>query len=162
MPGSVHRPAPLAEALWDILRQSGEGGVSAKEAATRCSGSIVYARRALRLWEQSGYATYLPPETTGRADSGRYVMTHSAPAHPPILHTTGETNPRESSMSPAEFAAIRRRLGLSLAGLARAIGRTGHQPSLTRAMRRMERGESVISPNVASALRALLSPPQSR
>jgi hypothetical protein len=152
------QPAETAEALWVLLREKTEAqtGLSAAEAACDLQTGEGYARVRMRAWEKAGFAVYQPPKTTKRDDAGRFFMTQHAPKKSPVIRHTGEIEPREAAMSPAEFAVIRRKLGLSLAQIARALGRTGLQPTLTRAMRRFEKGETPIDFATAQKLRDLI------
>lgn len=156
MSGARTYRAPVSEALWRALCAAGEDGLSATDAAARCVVSVVFARKTMRAWSHAGLADYIPAATAARADSGRYVLRPGVPGLPPIVHTDGRVAPREGAMAPSEFAAIRRRLGLSLTEMARRLGRTGLPPTLSRAMRRYEQGRTPIDAALAERVRGLL------
>lgn len=155
------RPQPneRGAALWAALRAARSTGLTARQAEERGICSAPYGRRILRLWANAGYCSYRPPETQARDDSSHYVMLTGAPKLVPIVTLAGEVHDRAGAMSAREFAAIRRKLGLSLVQMALALGRTGMRPTLSRAMRRYEQGDSIIDEAMAERLRAVAQNP---
>jgi hypothetical protein len=149
--------APKAEKLWQALRRSGPRGLTALDAAERHGVSEPYARRALRVWTQAGYADR---HDAAPGDPGYFTMKEEAPERPPILSATNEVEPREGYMTPAEFAAVRRFKGLSLRDFGRALGHIGVPETLSREMRRYETGKRPISKDLADKVKALAATPQ--
>ncbi len=160
MPGFGDRGPPVAvnaERLWRALKTARENGLTATEAAGRNIASSAYARRTMQTWVRAGLATYTPAVTMARDDSGRFYITADAPTHPPVLRASGVVEPRAAAMTVEQFAAIRRTLGLSLGGLASALGWNGSQPSRSRAMKRFESGERPIDARLAAKVKALVA-----
>ena len=152
-----HRSHEGAAALWRVLGLA-RRPLTSGEATRAAQTSEVYGRRLLRQWTELGFLVKKPGLGEGRADGGpEYTLKPDAPPEPPIISASGEAYAREAAMSPAEFARARRRLGLSLVGLAEALGRTGGKPNMSRAMRRFEDGAKPIDVATAEKLRSLVA-----
>lgn len=59
---------------------------------------------------------------------------------------TGDTN---ATMTGAELHALRRRLGLSVVQMGRALGYASDDATVQRLLRRYERGDRLIPPRIA-------------
>jgi len=154
MTGVRLQPNERAAQLWGALRSRGKKGLSAKEAEKEGLASESYARKRMRLWADAGYLKYAEPEALG-LEPGRYVMTAKAPKAAPLVTTQGEVVDISPAMSAAEFAAIRRKSGLSLSAFGHALGRTGHRVNISKEMRAYETGKKPILKETEEKVREL-------
>ena len=137
-----------SQALWDTLR-SGYRSWTTADIAEETDSSLVYARKCLRVWALAGYLT-----ASRRGEGGNeveYTFTEGPALAPSILRdeTAVDCSP---GMTASELAALRRRLGMSLAQMAEAIG---WQKTSARSIQRMEKGSKSIRPDLAEKFRAL-------
>lgn len=142
-----------ASQLWATLRLRSDKGLSAKEAEIAGIASEPYARKTMRAWTQAGFLIYAAPENR-RLDAGRYAMTAAAPLAVPTT-SKGVAISLDPAMRADEFAAIRRKSGLSAEAFGRALGRTGHRVTVTNEMRKYETGKKHILQATADKVREL-------
>ncbi|SEI68839.1 hypothetical protein SAMN05518849_101562 [Sphingobium sp. AP50] len=138
--------------IWSAL--AAPDGVTSIDVAQAGLASESHARRLLHRWAEAGLIERTD-KSVGRSDAHLYRRTASSPQHSPGLTAEGEVFLRDPAMTAAEFAIIRRRTGHSLASLGRALGWTGKQPSISRAMRRFEDGDRMIDADLAARIRAV-------
>lgn len=148
----VRHPPAKATALWAALRRASEG-LTAAEGANRGLGSEPYLRRALRAWAAGGFATV--EEGEPGVSGHRYRLAPDAPAEPPVVPTAGPAVARAAAMTPREFAAVRRLLGLNTIEMGRRLGWGGKDSSTSRSVRRFEQGSQLIDEALAEKVRAL-------
>ena len=149
--------------LWNSIRAAGREGLSASHAEQIGIAAAPYARRIMRAWLKGGHLVYLRPADTGRSTSGSYRMVGAAlPDAPSVAADQTLIDRQPAAMTPAEFAAIRRQLGLSLTGMGTALGWGGFGSTRSRAMKRFEQGERPIGPDLAARIRVLAKPRRSR
>lgn len=146
------QPSPAADKLWAALRKA-KDGLTAADASQRQLASEPYARRRLRVWAEAGFLSV--EEGIERISPHRYRMMPDAPKQAPAVTANEDVIVKDGAMKPAEFARLRRKAGLSLAEVGRHVGWSGTPNTLTRAMRRFEKGERVIDAILAEKLRTL-------
>ena len=142
----------MLDLIWAAIPT--EAGATAAELAALTGAKEVQTRRALRVWADAGLLVS-EGGGAGVGDARRFRRAPDAPAATPGVTTGGAAIVREAAMSALEFALIRRRLGHSLYSLGRALGWTGKQPSVSRAMKRFEEGGRLIDAQLAAKVRAL-------
>lgn len=150
------KAAPSAQALWDVMGNAIEP-ITVSDAARRAGVSASFARKLVHAWAREELLERSQPAEVLLGLPPVYIIAPNAPKAVPILTATGTVHARDGVMSAAEFARIRRRLDISLAEMARQLGRTGAQPTLTRAMRRFENGDKPIDELTAERARILLT-----
>ena len=141
--------ADTQQRLWTCLRRGRAFTVS--DLAKAASASPVYARRYISFLAD---ADYLEGKRWGEwrltRDTGRLAPRLTKEG----VDFVGLWDPNlDPSMTPRELAGVRAALRLTLAGFAEALG---WSPKSAIHVRRMERGQKPISPEVAEKTRALL------
>ena len=142
--------------IWAEILAARPNAVTAREAATVTRSSLAFTRKLLRLWASAGLIDRHATDSTARDASDSFSARFDAPRMAPVIRASGEVTIVQTAMTPQEFAAIRRQAGHTLSGMGRALGWTGKQPSISRAMKAFETGARRIDASLAAKISALI------